>query len=108
MTDLPERGFTPALPARGGLATRLWMNPRVQSLLARMPVTGRIARAEGAAMFGLVGGFVKSQILLALVELRVLEALVAGAACRSAHSPGRSGLPRIAWRSCFRVVRRWV
>ena len=50
MTDLPERGFTPALPARGGLATRLWMNPRVQSVLARMPVAGRIARAEGARL----------------------------------------------------------
>jgi demethylspheroidene O-methyltransferase len=78
MTDVPERGFSRARPARGGLLTRLWMNPRLQAAAARMPLVGRIARAEGAAMFGLVGGFVNSQILLALVELRVLEALVAG------------------------------
>lgn len=78
MTDLPERGFTPARPPRGGLMTRLWMNPRFQALAARLPLMGRIARAEGAAMFGLVGGFVNAQILLALVELRVLEALVPG------------------------------
>ncbi len=54
------------------------MNPRLLAAIARMPLLGRIARAEGEAMFGLVGGFVNSQILAALVELRVLEALVPG------------------------------
>jgi demethylspheroidene O-methyltransferase len=54
------------------------MNPRLQAALARTPLVGRIARAEGAEMFGLVSGFVNSQILLALVKLRVLEALVPG------------------------------
>lgn len=78
MTDLSERGFTPARPPRGGMMTRLWMNPKFQALAARLPFAGRIARAEGAAIFGLVGGFVNSQILLALVDLRVLEALVPG------------------------------
>jgi demethylspheroidene O-methyltransferase len=58
--------------------TRFWMNPRVQAGLARLPIAGRVARAEGAALFRVVGGFVNSQILLALVELRVLEALVPG------------------------------
>ncbi len=78
MTDLPERGFTPARAPRAPLMTRLWMNPRLQAAVARMPVLGRIARAEGQALFGIVGGFVNAQILLALVELRVLEALVPG------------------------------
>jgi demethylspheroidene O-methyltransferase len=54
------------------------MNPRLQAAVARLPLLGRIARTEGAEMFGLVSGFVRSQILLALVELRVLEALVPG------------------------------
>ncbi len=58
--------------------TRLWMNPRFQALAARLPVARRIARSEGEAMFALVGGFVNSQILLALVELRLLEAMVRG------------------------------
>ncbi len=78
MTDLPERGFPPMRTARTGGMTRFWMNPRVQAALGRVPVLGRIARAEGAALFGLIGGFVNSQILLALVELRVLEHLVEG------------------------------
>ncbi len=78
MTDMPERGLSPSRPARGGLVTRLWMNPRFQALAARLPVARRIARSEGEAMFALVGGFVNSQILLALVELRLLEAMVHG------------------------------
>lgn len=78
MTDMPERGLSPSRPARGGLMTRLWMNPRFQALAARLPVARRIARSEGEAMFALVGGFVNSQILLALVELRLLEAMVRG------------------------------
>ncbi len=38
-----------------------------------MPVLRRVARAEGAALFDLVAGFVQSQTLMALVELRVLH-----------------------------------
>ncbi len=43
-----------------------------------MPVLRRIARHEGAALFDLTAGFVNSQMLLALVELRVLHLLKAG------------------------------
>ena len=78
MTDLPERGRPYAPASRGSLLTRMFMNSRVQAAVARTPLLGRIARAEGEAMFGLVGGFVNSQILLALVELKVLDALVSG------------------------------
>ena len=38
-----------------------------------MPLLRRVARAEGAALFDLVAGFVNSQVLMALVELRVLH-----------------------------------
>ncbi len=80
MTGVPERGQAraPQAARRGGWLTRAWMNPRLHAAVARMPGLGRIARSEGAAMFGLVGGFVNSQILLALVELGVLDALVQG------------------------------
>lgn len=44
-----------------------------QALAARTPVLRRIARAEGAALFDLVSGFVQSQVLMALVEMRVLH-----------------------------------
>ena len=44
-----------------------------QSFAARMPVLRRVARAEAAALFDLVAGFVQSQTLMALVELRVLH-----------------------------------
>lgn len=79
MTDLAQ----PAPPraasaARGGWLTRAFMNPALQARALRVPLLGRFARREGAEMFDLVGGFVKSQILLALVELRLLEALVDG------------------------------
>jgi demethylspheroidene O-methyltransferase len=44
--------------------------------MAKVPGLRRIARAEGAAIFDLVGGFVQSQVLLAIVELRVLHHLM--------------------------------
>lgn len=80
MTVVPERGQAPAPQTRrgGSWLTRAWMNPRLHAAVARIPGLGRISRSEGAAMFGLVGGFVNSQILLALVELGVLDTLVAG------------------------------
>jgi demethylspheroidene O-methyltransferase len=71
------------------------MDPRLQARAARLPLIGRFARREGAAMFDLVGGFVKSQILLALVELGLLDELTAGPrdaaalARTAAMDPGR-------------------
>lgn len=73
-------------PAAGGGAvrkglhwsTRLMMSRRFQAFAARTPFLRRIVRAEGAALFDVVQGFVRSQVLLALVELRVLESLSNG------------------------------
>ncbi len=78
MTGLADPAPPRPIARRGGWLTRAFMNPRVHAAVARLPVLGRIAGSEGAAMFGLVGGFVNSQVLLALVELRVLEALADG------------------------------
>lgn len=44
-----------------------------------MPVLRRLVRAEGSAMFDIVAGFVNSQTLMALVELRILHLLHDGA-----------------------------
>ena len=44
-----------------------------------MPVLRRIARHEGEALFDLVAGFVNSQTVMALVELRILHILTDGA-----------------------------
>jgi len=52
---------------------RLAASRGFQAWASRMPVVRRIARADGAALFDLIQGFVQSQTLMALVELRVLH-----------------------------------
>lgn len=72
-------GVDAAKPAaRAGLLTRLAMSPRFHRIIERIPVLGGHARAEGRALFDVVSGFVQSQALLALVELRVLHRLSQG------------------------------
>jgi demethylspheroidene O-methyltransferase len=61
-----------------GWAARLAMQPWFHRLCARVPGLRWIAMAEGAALFDIVQGFVQSQALLALVELRVLHRLAEG------------------------------
>lgn len=73
MTDSAAPAVAPTL--RGRL-NRLIGSPRFQALIARTPGLRRISRSEGVAMFDLISGFVQSQSLLALVELRVLHRLV--------------------------------
>lgn len=58
-----------------GWVNRLAASPRFQALSARVPGLRGIARREGAAIFDLMQGFVQSQVLAALVELRVLHLL---------------------------------
>lgn len=64
---------------RPGLLTRLSMSPRFHRIVERIPVLRSHARAVGRALFDVVSGFVQSQVLLALVELRVLHHLAGGA-----------------------------
>lgn len=71
----PDLPFRPA-----GWANRLVASPRFQALCARVPGLRGIARREGAAIFDLMQGFVQSQMLMALVELRVLHLLADGPA----------------------------
>ena len=61
-----------------GWINRLAASEKFQNFCARVPVLRGIARAEGAALFDLMQGFVQSQMLMALVELRVLHMLADG------------------------------
>lgn len=63
-------------PLRRGWKNRLILSPRFQRWAARFPLTRRHVRREGEAMFDLVAGFAKSQVLRALIELRVLHLLL--------------------------------
>ena len=72
-------GASRSLPGRwaGGLS-RLIASRGFQSWASRFPLTRGTARAEGEALFDLVAGFVHSQVLAALVELRIPDMLLDG------------------------------
>ncbi|WP_435530784.1 methyltransferase [Pseudotabrizicola formosa] len=75
MADIPVTG-----PERGrrpgpGWLVRVAMSPRFHAIIERIPGLRLKSRAEGRALFDVVSGFVQSQALLALVELRVLHRL---------------------------------
>lgn len=75
---MTETGLGSAARRHGsgpGWAARLALQPWFHRLCARVPGLRGIARAEGEALFEVVSGFVRSQCLLALVELRVLHRL---------------------------------
>lgn len=86
---MPDRSgrLAPAAP-QGGFLHRLIASRGFQSWAARMPVLRRIVRAEGSALFDIIQGFVSSQALMALVELRVLDALAQGPRGASQLAPG--------------------
>ncbi|MEJ6404601.1 methyltransferase [Yoonia sp. 2307UL14-13] len=75
--DLPGAGLhPPAIPRKSSWLIRLVASRRFQSWAARFPLTRRIVRHEGEAMFDLVAGFCHSQILQALVKLEIFDALL--------------------------------
>jgi len=73
---------------RGGWLNRLVARPGFQSWASRFPLTRSRARADGAALFDVVQGFVQSQVLMALVELDLFRRLRAGP--QSAEVLGRA------------------
>ncbi len=77
----PPAELAPEPPVQPRLYDRLLSriaSPAAQRRLARLPLIGRIARAEGQALFDLVAGFVHSQVLLACVDSGLLEAVREG------------------------------
>ena len=75
MTDTGLGAGLPRKAAGPGWAAKLALSPWFHKACSRMPGLRHIARAEGEALFEVVSGFVRSQCLLALVELRVLHRL---------------------------------
>ncbi len=66
----------PATPSAG----RRWLlrtaaSRRFQAWAARVPLVRRLVRAEGVALFDIIAGFVNAQVLMALIELRILQHL---------------------------------
>ena len=57
---------------------KLIKNIRIQDFLARFPITSRVARKEGEAIFQLMTGFVDTQILFTFVKSGALRHLEAG------------------------------
>lgn len=82
-----------ALSVRPAWVLRIAASRRFQAWAARIPVLRRIARAEGAALFDIVAGFVNAQVLMALVELRVLELLQGGGAVTATQLSGPCAVP---------------
>lgn len=78
--------------ASGGWVNRLAASRGFQRFCARVPGLRRIVRSEGAALFDLMQGFVRSQVLSALVESRLLHRMAHGAV-PPATLAGLSGLP---------------
>ncbi len=92
MSDAAAGPMARPAKARQPWAVRLGLSPRFHAFCAKVPGLRHIARAEGAALFDIVQGFVQSQALLALVELRVLHRLAEGPAPLAALA-GPAGVP---------------
>ncbi len=76
-TDIPPAGYQPKLGLRTRLM-RLVAKPGFQRWASAFPLTRNTAAKDGAELFDIVQGFVKSQVLFALVELRILHRLMEG------------------------------
>lgn len=74
MADTSASGPAPArgLPSLTGLVAKRGF----QKWAARFPLTRRLVRREGEALFDLLAGFCHSQVLMALVELDVPQMLM--------------------------------
>ena len=60
-----------------------WMNnlvakPSFHSLIKKIPIIRRLAFNDGKIIYDLVAGFVYSQVLLAIIELRLIDFFITG------------------------------
>jgi len=69
-----ERKLAPAKPV--GFRNKLMASRRFQTWAAKFGLTRGVVRREGDALFDLMAGFCHSQILMALAELQIPEALL--------------------------------
>ncbi|MEM0948327.1 MAG: methyltransferase [Pseudomonadota bacterium] len=94
MSDATLTGGAAPRPDRrlSGWWTRLIASRGFQRWASRFPLTRRVARAEGEALFDLVAGFVHSQLLGALVEFSIPDMLLDGP-LPVGQIAARTGLP---------------
>lgn len=74
-TDAPSPSRS---KSASGWFARLMSSRKFQKWAARSPLTRRIVRREGEAMFDLLAGFCHSQVLSALVQLQIPHKLLEG------------------------------
>ncbi len=72
---------------------RLVASRKFQSFVSAIPGLRHIARQDGEALFDLVAGFVHSQVLSAVIELRLLHRLMDGPADAAALAQGTGIAP---------------
>lgn len=75
-----------------GWLNRLVARPEFQEFASRVPVLRRVSRRDGAEIFDIVQGFVRSQVLSALVQLELPERLMDGPASPEILALG-TGMP---------------
>ena len=78
MTFSTDTSMIPSKPTGGSWFTRLMAARGFQKWAAKFPLTRRIVRREGEAMFDLLAGFCHSQVLSALVQLDIPQKLMRG------------------------------
>ena len=78
MTFSTDTSMIAAKPKGGSWFNRLMAARGFQKWAAKSPLTRRIVRHEGEAMFDLLAGFCHSQVLSALVQLEILQKLMRG------------------------------
>jgi len=72
-----------------GWFARLVARPGFQKFAANVPLIGSMARRDGAEIFDVLQGFVASQVLLALIELELLQDLLNGPLTATEAARGR-------------------
>jgi demethylspheroidene O-methyltransferase len=82
-----------APPSGRGLVARLAGSRAFQAWAARMPGLSWLVQREGQALFDMMQGFVRSQVLTALVELDVLSELASGPRTAAAMAVPRGLTP---------------
>lgn len=71
-------GRVPARPRLKGWSNRVIASPGFQRWAARFPLTRRMVRRDGEALFDLVAGFCHSQVLQAFVRLGIPSKMMDG------------------------------
>jgi demethylspheroidene O-methyltransferase len=65
-------------------------NPKFQAFASKLPIVRSLAHRDGSEIFDILQGFVASQVLLALIELDILQDLLQGSATTETLARGQN------------------